>query len=100
MPEAIGLGGRWALVVAAVLIVVPAAALVPRGRRVRRRASMLDARFDELREVLDERLGTGTAQRAELVRLLRPWRRLVFWARHPLTVALIRSSRRRLAGLR
>ena len=100
MPEAVGLGGRWALVVAGLLVLVPAVALVPRGRRVRRRARLLDARLAELRQTLDERLGTGSAQRAELRRLLRPWRRALFWARHPLTVALVRSSRKRLAGLR
>ena len=100
MPEVVGLGGRWALVAAAVLVLVPAVSLVPRGRKVRRRARILDARLAELWQTLDERLGTGTAQRAELRRLLRPWRRALFWARHPLTVALIRSYRRRLAALR
>lgn len=100
MPEAAGLAGRWALVAAVILVLVPAAALVPRGRRVRRRARLVDARVAELRATLDERLGTGTAQRAELLRLLRPWRRALFWARHPLTVALFRSYRRRLAGPR
>ena len=55
MPEAVGLGGRWALVAAAVLVLVPAVALVPRGRRVRRRARIVDARLTELRQTLDER---------------------------------------------
>ncbi|MDR0358784.1 MAG: hypothetical protein LBJ87_04880 [bacterium] len=100
MPEVVGLGGRWALVAAAVVVLVPAVALVPRGRRVRRRARIVDARLTELRQTLDERLDTGTARRAELRRLLRPWRRALFWARHPLTVALFRSYRRRLAALR
>jgi hypothetical protein len=97
MPEAVGLGGRWALVVAGLLVLIPAVALVPRGRRVRRRARLLDARLAELRRTLDARLGTATAERVELRRLLRPWRRALFWARHPLTVALWRDSRRRLA---
>jgi hypothetical protein len=100
MPDAVGLGGRWLLVAAAVLVLVPAVALVPQGRAVRRRARVLNARRDELRRVFEERLGTAAAQRAELGRLVRPWRRALFWARHPLTVALVRSYRRRWAGLR
>jgi hypothetical protein len=100
MPDAVGLGGRLALVAAALLVIVPAAALVPRGRSVRRRARILDTRWYELRRVLKEGLGTASSQRAELLRLLRPWRRALFWVRHPLTVALVRSYRRRLARLR
>jgi hypothetical protein len=100
MPDAVGLGGRLALVAAALVVIVPAAALVPRARSVRRRARILDTRWYELRRVLKEDLGTASSQRAELLRLLRPWRRTLFWVRHPLTVALVRSYRRRLARLR
>ena len=81
-------GGQVALIVSLVIVVVSAARVWPRARRVRRRARLLDARLHREREVLFDGLVLLLAQGMEMDRLLQPWRRILFWARHPLTRAL------------
>jgi hypothetical protein len=85
------LGGQAVLVLAALAVVVCAIALVPRLRRVRRLARLVEVRARLAEVELTQEWLTLQGGRDELVRRLRPWRRLLFWLRHPLTRALVRS---------
>lgn len=80
--------GQAALVVSLVMVVVCGLRVLPRARRVRRKARLLESRLRREQEVLFEGLVLLLAQGMEMNRLLEPWRRVLFWARHPLTHAL------------
>lgn len=88
MPDPIALGGQVALAVSALAVAVCAARVWPRARRVRRRARQFDARLRREQEVLLDGVVLLLGQGIEMNRLLDPWRRILFWARHPLTRAL------------
>ncbi|MGH7912783.1 MAG: hypothetical protein ACREQM_20415 [Candidatus Dormibacteraceae bacterium] len=81
-------GGQAALVVSLVLVLVCAASVWARARRVRRKARLLAVRARAEQEVVLEGARLLLARGVEMERLLEPWRRLLFWARHPLTRAL------------
>lgn len=81
-------GGQVALGVSFLLVVICAVRVWPRARRVRRRARALDDRLRREQAVLFDGLVLLVAQGMETDRLLQPWRRILFWARHPLTLAL------------
>lgn len=80
--------GQAALVVSLVMIVACALRVWPRARRVRRKARLLESRARREQEVLFDGLVLLLAQGMEMDRLLGPWRRILFWVRHPLTRAL------------
>jgi hypothetical protein len=85
--ELVGLAGRVMLVAGAVLLVLAAVAVVPRIVRVRRRALALRASVEAARRDAVTAVALLEAQRAETDELLRPWRTLLRWARHPLVLA-------------
>lgn len=80
--------GQVALVVSFLLIVASLLRVWPRARRVRRHARALDGRLRREQELLFDGLVLLVAQGIEMDRLLEPWRRILFWARHPLTLEL------------
>ena len=80
--------GQVALALSAVLVVACAIRVWPRARRVRRKARNLESWARAQREVLFDGLVLLLAQGMEMDRLLQPWRKIFFWARHPLTRAL------------
>lgn len=82
------LGGQAALAVSLVMTVICALRVWPRARRVRRKARLLESRARREQEVLFDGLVLLLAQGMEMNRLLERWRRILFWARHPLTRAL------------
>jgi hypothetical protein len=69
--------------------------VLPRSLRVRRRARALHAQVGSVRVEIEASLAQLVAGRAETERLLRPWRQVLKWATHPLTMALVHSYRRR-----
>jgi hypothetical protein len=95
-----GLVGRVLLVAGPVLLVVVALTVVPPLVRVRRRALALRARVEAARQDTLAAVALLEAQRAETVELLRPWRTLLRWARHPLVVATFEWYRRRRSAAR
>lgn len=80
--------GQAAIAVSLVMVAACAAWTWPRARRVRKKVRLLDVRARAEREVLFDGLVLLLAQGMEMNRLLEPWRRVLFWARHPLTRAL------------
>lgn len=94
MSAALGLaalGGQAALVLSALLVGIGAASVWPRARRVRRRARLLDAALRAEGAVLEDGVILLLAQGIAMRQLIEPWRRLLFWLRHPLTRALWRQ---------
>jgi hypothetical protein len=88
---ALGLAAFCGQVALAVSVVMVAACMIrvwPRARRVRRKARVLESRARQEQQVLFDGLVLLLAQGMEMDRLLQPWRRIFFWARHPLTRAL------------
>jgi hypothetical protein len=98
--DIVGLTGRAMLVAGAVLLVLTAVAVVLPLVRVRRRALALRAAVEQARRDTLTALALLHAQRAETEALLRPWRTLLRWARHPLVVATWQWYRRRRAAER
>jgi hypothetical protein len=97
-----GLIGRAMLAAGVALVLVALLLVLPGAVRVRRRAlalreATLAAHGDAL-----VALALLEAQTAERRALLEPWRRLLRWARHPLVVATVewysRHRRRRAAA--
>lgn len=80
--------GQAALVLSLLVTVVCVLRVWPRARRVRRKARLLESRARREQQVLFDGLVLLLAQGMEMDRLLEPWRRILFWARHPLTRAL------------
>ena len=95
-----GLVGRVLLVAGAVLLALAALTVVPPLVRVRRRALALRARIEAARRDALVAVALLEAQRAETDELLRPWRTLLRWARHPLVAATFAWYRRRAAARR
>jgi hypothetical protein len=98
--DLVGLAGRLLMVAGAVLLVLAALTVVPPLVRVRRRALTLRARVEAARRDTLVAVALLEAQRAETGELLRPWRTLLRWARHPLVVATFEWYRRRSAARR
>jgi hypothetical protein len=94
---AVGWVGVWLLVASLALLVFELALFLPRLVRLGRRALVLQALLD--REDAGRRLELSRrrALQLELDLLLRPYRRGRRWLRHPLTLALFQSYRRRRA---
>ena len=90
-----GAAGRWMLVASALIVLVSAAALVPRILSVRRRARLVQVHAVQAQLEMGASLDELAARRAEMDRLLRPWRTILKWATHPLTMALLQSYRHR-----
>lgn len=80
--------GQVAVAISLVMVAACAVRVWPRARRVRRKARVLEARARRDREVLFDGLALLVGQGMEMDRLLEPWRRIFYWARHPLTRAL------------
>jgi hypothetical protein len=95
-----GLIGRWLLVAGAAPFVLAAVTVVPALLRLSRRARALRASVEEARRDSLSALALLEARRAETETLLRPWRTLVRWARHPLVVATWQWYRRRRPAAR
>jgi hypothetical protein len=95
-----GLVGRLLLVAGPVLLVLAALTVVPPLVRVGRRALALQARLEAARRDTLIAVALIEAQRAETDELLRPWRTLLRWARHPLVAATFQWYRRRSAARR
>jgi hypothetical protein len=93
--DLVGEIGLGLLVVSALIVLIGAATVVPRILSVRRRARLLQVHAVQAHLDLDTALDELVSGRAEMDRLLRPWRTLLKWATHPLTMALIQSYRRR-----
>ena len=95
-----GLIGIWLLIASAVLILFEGLLAGLWGVRLSRRARALSDRLRseqlELREAV-ERLELSIA---ESMTLWQPYRRLLRWLRHPLTIALAQSFARRRAAAR
>ncbi len=88
---AIGLAafcGQAALVLSLLMVAICAARVWPLARRVRRKARVLESRARQEREVLLDGMALLLVQGMEMDRLLEPWRRIFFWAGHPLTLTL------------
>ena len=98
--DLVGLAGRLLMVAGAVLLVLAALTVVPPLVRVRRRALTLRARIEAARRDTLVAVAVLEARRAETDELLRPWRTLLRWARHPLVVATFEWYRRRSAARR
>jgi len=92
--------GVWLLVASFAAILVEGAVMAVLGVRMSRRARVLSARLlaeqAEIRSAV-ERLN---ASLAEMQVLWQPYRRLLRWLRHPLTIALMQSFVRRRAAAR
>jgi hypothetical protein len=97
VPELAGEIGRWMLVASAVIAALGVAAVVPRALSVRRRGRLLQVHAVQARLGATAALDELAARQATMERLLRPWRTLLKWATHPLTMALLQSYRRRWA---
>lgn len=69
--------------------------VLPRILKVRRRARALHTQVGSVRVEIEASLAQLAAGRAEMERLLGPWRQVLKWATHPLTVALVQSYHRR-----
>ena len=95
-----GLVGRVLLVAGPVLLLLVALTVVPPLVRVRRRALALRSLVEAARRDTLAALALLVAQQAETDELLRPWRTLLRWARHPLVVATFEWYRRRAAARR
>lgn len=95
MLDVLGVAGHWMLAVAAVVAVVALVLPIPRLVRVRRRSRAVRVRLADAETRIEAAVAELRVRRAETERLLAPWRTAFKWAKHPLTIALIRSYRGR-----
>lgn len=95
MPDLLGAAGHWMLLAAAVVAAAAIALPVPRLLRVRRRSRALRGEMIEAEARMEASLVQLRAGSEERERLLARWRTAWKWARHPLTIALLRSYWRR-----
>jgi hypothetical protein len=91
----VAVAGQAMLVLAALLVLAGLLLTLPRLLRVRRRALALAAQAQALRVEALRAVDELERRREEAGRHVRPLRRLRRWVRHPLSVATIRSYRRR-----
>ena len=78
------------------LIAVEVALIVPRGIRLTKRISQLNLLLAEHLRLSGDELETLQQTRSDMHDLLGPYRRVLRWLRHPITLALLASYRRRL----
>ena len=98
--DLVGLVGRAMIVAGTVLLGLAAVAVVPPLLRVRRRVLALRTAVEAARRETLTALVLLEARRGETEALLRPWRTLLRWSRHPLVVATWEWYRRRRAAAR
>jgi hypothetical protein len=91
----LGLVGIALLVAAGLAIVVEAALAALWGMRVAKRSMKLTERMNSERALLESDLEKLRLAMEETRRLWRPYRRILRWLGHPLTIALWQSYRRR-----
>jgi hypothetical protein len=95
----LGLIGVWLLAVAAAVIVIELALAGVWTVRLSRRAQKLNEQLRREQAELQADVERLQQAVAESVALWQPYRRLLRWLRHPLTVALLQSyARRRVAA--
>ncbi|HEY0830346.1 MAG TPA: hypothetical protein VGE99_04330 [Candidatus Dormibacteraeota bacterium] len=92
--------GVWLLVAGAVAILLESVVAVLLGVRVARRARVLSARLTAGQAELRSAVERLNASLAEMQVLWQPYRRLLRWLRHPLTIALMQSFARRRTAAR
>jgi hypothetical protein len=92
--------GIWLLVLGAVAIVVEGALVSLWSLRLARRGIDLSARLTLHQAQLRSDAERLRASLDEMEMLWQPYRRLLRWLRHPLTIALMQSLMRRLAATR
>jgi hypothetical protein len=91
----VGWAGVVLLVLAVLAILVEAALAAVWGRAVAKRAQNLTERMNIERAMLESDLEKLRLAMEETRRLWRPYRKILRWLRHPLTIALWQSYRRR-----
>jgi hypothetical protein len=91
----LGWAGVGLLVAAGLAIVIEGVVAAAWGRAVARRTLKLAVLLQTEREMLDSDLETLRLAMEETQRLWRPYRRILRWLRHPLTIALWQSYLRR-----
>jgi hypothetical protein len=91
----VGWVGIGLLVAAGLAIVVEAALAAIWGTAVARRAAMLSERLSAERGMLQSDLERLRLALEETERLWRPYRTILRWLNHPLTIALLASYQRR-----
>jgi multidrug efflux pump subunit AcrA (membrane-fusion protein) len=90
--------GIWLLVFAFAVIVVELALAGYWTARVARRAQVLSAQLASQQAVLQADVERLRANLAETQLLSQPYRRVLRLLRHPITIALMQSFARRMAG--
>jgi hypothetical protein len=92
--------GVWLLVIGAAVILLEGVLAMLWTARLSRRAGALSARMSAEQAALQADVTRLQASLAETVVLWQPYRRLLRWLRHPLTIALMQSFIRRRAAAR
>ena len=92
--------GVWLLVGASAVIVIELAVMSVWGMRLARRGRALSAALASDQAVVREDLVRLRASLEETRRLWQPYRRVLRIVRHPLTIALLASYRRRRSARR
>ena len=95
MTETLGWVGVGLLVAAGLAIVVEAVVAALWGAALARRALALSARLKTERGMLESDLEKLRLAMEETERLWQPYRTILRWLGHPLTIALLGSYRRR-----
>ena len=90
--------GIWLLIGSAVLIAFEMALAAIWSLRLARKARAMSELLAAQQTVLNADLERLRANLAETQELWKPYRRLLRWLRHPLTIALMQSFARRMAG--
>jgi Tfp pilus assembly protein PilN len=95
MTETFGWVGIGLLVVAGLAIVVEMVVVAVWGRALVKRSITLSERLQTERSLLEADLAKLRLAMEETKRLWRPYRTILRWLGHPLTIALLASYRRR-----
>ena len=91
--------GIWLLVVSAVVIVIELAIGGIWSARLGRRAQRLSAQLAADQRAINDDVERLKAAIAETAVLWQPYRRVLRYLRHPLTIALMQSYARRRSGI-
>jgi hypothetical protein len=83
--------GVWLLVAGAVAILTEVVLIVVWGRAVANRSHALQARIEAEQGMIEVELKRLQDAVVEMRRLWKPYRRVIRWLRHPLTIALLES---------
>lgn len=92
--------GVWLLVAAALALVIEGVLAAAWGLAVAGHTMVLAKRVETEREGFEADMKRLRLALAETRRLWRPYRRVLRWLRHPLTIALLGSYARRRAAAR